>query len=261
MENPMKQYIITTTVLALVCGLPATAKDKPWEFEVEIGAEREAVYVGSDTYKAEADFGLKATYTAPNDIEWSISTGGLGVGIPLANDFGLQFALEYEPGRDNADDPILTGFPKMENTWEFQAVLTKDIGDFQVGVGVQKDILNHGKGLVGFVGVGYARQLTDRLSFSSLLDVSFADSTHMNTEVGISGATATATGLAAYSPKSGYKGTSLTVGFDYALTQRATLYTDFSAETYGSAIADSPLVKTHGSKTTTSVGAGIRFRF
>ncbi len=257
----MKKHIITAAAVSLVWGLPAVAKDKPWEFEIQIGAEREAAYVGSDVYTTGADVGLKATYTAPNDIEWSISTGGLGVGIPLANDYGLQFTLEYEPGRENADDPILAGFPTVENTWEFQAVLVRQIGDFQVGAGIQKDIQNRGKGLVGFVGAAYERDVSNRVTLRAALDVSFADSTHMNTEVGVSAATSAATGVGAYTASGGYKGTTLELGVDYALTQRASLFAEVAVETYGSAVADSPLVRDHGSRTNTGANVGISFRF
>ncbi len=241
--------------------MPASGQDKPWEFEVELGVEREPTYVGSNKYNTEADFGLKATYTAPNETEWFLSTGGVGVLVPIARDYELTFELEYEPGRSNSDDPILTGFPKMDDTWEFQTGLTRQFGDFSVGIGLQQDILGNGKGFVGFVGAGYSRQLTDRLRFNSVLDVSFANAEHMNTEVGISAATSRATGLSAYKASGGYKGVSLSVGLDYELSKRTALFADFSVERYGSEIADSPLVRTHGDKVTTELGAGVRFTF
>lgn len=251
-------------MLLASCAMPAGAQEiqeKPWEFEVEVGAEREPAYVGSDNYSTEADIGIKATYTARNGTEWYLSTGGVGVTAQLPRDYELTLELEYEPGRDNADDPILTGFPEMKDTWEFQAVLVRQLGDFQLGLGVQQDILGHGKGLVGFAAAGYSRQLSDRLRFRSILDVSFANAKHMNTEVGITPAASQITGLSGYTASGGFKSTSLQVGFDYAVSRRTELYMDLAVERYGSAIADSPLVRDHGSRTTTEVGAGMRFRF
>jgi len=249
---------VATTFAA---SMPASGQDKPWKFEIEIGAEREPTYVGSKKYNTEADFGLKATYTAPNETQWFVSTGGLGVLVPISRDYELSFELEYEPGRSNSDDPILMGFPKMKDTWELQAILTRQFGDISVGGGLQQDILGNGKGLVGFFGAGYSRQLTERLRFRSLLDASFANAKHMNTEVGVSAATSTATGLAAYKASGGYKGTSLSLGLDYEVSKRATLFADFSVEGYGSNIANSPLVRLHGDKVTTEMGAGVRFAF
>ncbi|AHD10133.1 MipA/OmpV family protein [Phaeobacter gallaeciensis] len=255
--------IITSLSAAttLTAAMPASGQDKPWEFDIEIGVDREPSYVGSDEYTTEADFGIQATYTAPNETQWYVSTGGLGVLVPMARDYELTLELEYEPGRSNSDDPILAGFPKMENTWEFQTILTRQFGDFTVGAGLQQDILGNGKGLVGFIGAGYSRQLTERLRVKTALDISFANAEHMNTEVGISTATSQATGLAAYKPSGGYKGTSLSLGFDYAVSRKTALYADFSVERYGSEIADSPLVSTHGSKVTTELAAGVRFNF
>ena len=137
----------------------------------------------------------------------------------------------------------------------------RELGDFEVGVGFQKDIRNRGKGFVGFVGAGYEKELTDRLSWNASLDFSFANSTHMNTEVGITAADSTASGLTAYKASGGYKGASIGVGLDYTLTHSTILFANASLETYGSTISDSPLVRDHGSSTTREVAAGVLFKF
>jgi len=43
----MKKHIITAAAVSLVWGLPAVAKDKPWEFEIQIGAERPTILNGA----------------------------------------------------------------------------------------------------------------------------------------------------------------------------------------------------------------------
>ncbi|MEM9585355.1 MAG: MipA/OmpV family protein [Pseudomonadota bacterium] len=253
---------ITTTVFLLIPSLTfAEEKEVGWSYEIIAGVEREAAYTGSNVYTSEFGGSFEATYTTPNGTEWSLGTQGLGVLFSLPQNFEAELTLEYEPGRDNADDPILAGFPEMENTWELQGVLSREFGPYSIGVGLQTDILNKGKGTVGFVGVGYETQLSDRLGFSIGADVSWANAEHMTTEVGISPATAAATGLPAYKATGGYKGATIDVGLAYAITDRSTFFVEASVERYGSKMANSPLIKTHGSRTNTSIGMGLGFAF
>ncbi|MEP3348077.1 MAG: MipA/OmpV family protein [Litoreibacter sp.] len=259
----MNRTILITTVVVVINPQLSVAEEAEvgWSYQIVVGVEREAAYTGSDVYVTEAGGLAKATYTAQNGTEWSVGLDGLGVMFRLPKDYEVELTLEYEEGRDNSDDPILSGFPEVQNTVELQGVLTKEFGAYSVGVGVQTDILNRGKGAVAFVGVGYETQLTDRLGLSLGADVSFANSEHMMTEVGVSRATATATGVAAYTPSGGYKGATIEVGLAYALTERSTVYLQASVERYGSNMSDSPLIQTHGSRTNTDVGLGIGFAF
>ena len=135
------------------------------------------------------------------------SLGEVGVLYPLAPDTFVRGVLEYEEGRDNADDPILASFPVIDDTVELQIGVGRQFGDLTLGGAVQVDILGRGKGLVGFVGGRDGVDLGPRLEMEAGIDVSFANATHMNTEVGISAATATASGQAAYYTPGGYKGT------------------------------------------------------
>lgn len=237
----------------------ACAQD--WSFEVEAGMSREPAYVGSDTYITEPDGNIEATYTAANGVQYIIGLGGLGTRFRIAPRTTVELTLEYEPGRENDDDPILAGFPEMEDTWEAQAVVMQDLGAVSLGFGLQTDLLNRGKGTVGFVGMRYDRALTQKLTLNAGFDLSFANAEHMNTEVGISPTVAAATGLAAYDAPGGYKGATLSVGLDYNFSDRVGIYSDVSFERYGSAIADSPLVRTHGSSNTTEFELGVRFSF
>jgi outer membrane scaffolding protein for murein synthesis (MipA/OmpV family) len=237
------------------------AQEAGWSFDAGVGVEYEPAYVGSDVYTTEAGVQLQASYTTKNGVEWFAGTNGVGVSFGSLSDTQITLNFEYEQGRDNANDPILAGFATVENTVEFQAVVVHDLGPFQVGVGLQKDILNRGKGFVGFVGAGYEQQITDRLSWNTKLDLSFADSTHMDTEVGISTAAAVASGLSTYKAPGGYKGASIGLGFDFAITDSASIVGGVSLETYGSAISNSPLVSIAGSRTTKEASLGLTYKF
>ncbi len=242
-------------------GRDAKQEETGWSYELTLGYEREPAYVGSDTYTNDPAFGLAATYISAGGLAWTLSTGGLGLEMPAGQDATVEFTLEYEPGRENKDDPILKHFADVRDTWEAQVVYTRAFGPWGVGLGLQTDILGRGKGTVGFVGGRYATALSDRLGFKAGLDFSFADGEHMNTEVGISSSISRASGLKAYNASGGYKGATLSLGLDYTLTERTTLYAEASVESYGSRIADSPLVAAEGNSTNTEVGVGVQFRF
>jgi outer membrane scaffolding protein for murein synthesis (MipA/OmpV family) len=237
------------------------AQELGWSYSVGIGAEREPGYVGSDTYTTELSYEAEARYTASERLQWIVSLGGLGVLFEPIDDTVVAMSLEYEPGREIANDPVLSDFAEMDDTWEVQAILYRDIGPLDVGFGLQQDLLGTGKGLVGFVGAEFDADLTDRLEFSTGLVASFANATHMNTEVGISSAESAASGLDTYEAPGGYKSLTLNLGVDYAVTDFATLYAEAAIERYGASISDSPLVAQEGTATTSELGVGLRFNF
>ncbi len=259
----MRRLSIFPAMLLLHVAGQASAQDSTpgWSYQAQIGVERAPVYTGSDVYVSEIDVGFDAIYTNRLGTQWLLGTSGIGVRHYLPYDLALQANLEYEFGRDNDEDPILAGFAEVEDTIELQVQLVKDLGDFYVGAGFQHDIRNRGKGTVGFVGVGYERALTSRLSLLLSADVSFANAEHINTEVGITSADSAATGLAPYKASGGYKGASFEVGLEYALTDRATVFTSVGVERYGSNMSDSPLIRDQGSETTTELELGMAFAF
>ncbi len=259
--NYRKESLLILPLGLCLAAPSAFAEEQGWSFKLGLGAEYEAAYVGSDEYSTEAGFVLGAAYTTAKNVTWFAGTDGIGVEFEPFEATKVKLSFEYEFGRDNADDPILTGFKEVEDTVEFQAIIIRELGDFEIGLGFQQDVRNRGKGFVGFVGAGYEKYLTDRLSWNANFDVSFANSTHMNTEVGITAADATASGLSQYKASGGYKGASFGVGLDYALTDSTVLFANASIETYGSSISDSPLVRDHGSSTTQEASLGILFNF
>ncbi len=232
-----------------------------WSFEVSTAFESEPAYTGSDTQVSGFGFDAIATYAAPSGTEYFLSLGELGVRFQPTQDSVLQAVLEYEPGRQNEDDPILSGFPKVDDTVELQLAYGRGFGPLTFGAILQVDALNKGKGLVGFVAATYDADLSERLSGTASIDVSFADAEHMNTEVGISQATSAATGLAAYSASSGYKSTSVGVELEYALSEQMSLFSGVAAELYGSNMSKSPLIAVHGRDTTYEAEIGVAYRF
>jgi len=258
------QEIKTTCIVGLfltASGSMGHAQEQGFEYSISLGAEREAAYTGSDVYVVGPSADFEIRYNAATGHSYYVSLGEIGADWRLSPTSRLRTNLEFEPGRENADDQILAGLPVMENTVELQAVYLKELGDWRIGAGLQYDVLKKGKGLVGFIGAGYERKISDRLKWEANLDVSFANAEHMQTEVGISAASAAATGLAAYTAGGGYKGATAEIRVTYDVSDRFEIYKSLSVETYGSNMADSPLIATHGTRTNLGLALGTKFKF
>lgn len=261
--------LFTTGTLCLLCVSPLQAEEEsrwessgsPWSIEVGIGVENEPVYTGSDVNESEANAEVEVAYTTQAEHEFFVSLGEIGARWSLGNHRQLSTILEYEFGRDNSEDPALNNFPTIQDTIEVQAVYQQQIGPITAGIGVQYDIQKKGKGTVGFLGLAYQKALSERLGLQLLLDASFADATHLQTEVGITPETAAATGYSAYSPKGGYKGTSLSLGLQFAITPALFLKSELAMEHYGSLMSKSPLIAVEGTETTYESAVGLVYLF
>ena len=133
LSSRKKSLLILPLSLCLTT-CPAFAEKQGWAFGLGVGVEYEAAYVGSDEYTSEAGVGFEVAYTTANDVTWFAGTDGIGVKFEPFEATKVKLNFEYEFGRDNADDPILTGFTKIEDTVEFQAAIVRELGDFEVGI-------------------------------------------------------------------------------------------------------------------------------
>ena len=230
-----------------------------WEIDALLGVESEPAYAGSDVYEAELDGELSATYRAANGNEYFIGLGELGTRVPFGSDWIFSALLEYEEGRDNADDPILRGFRTVDDTVEAQIGLVRTLGSWSLGAVFQPDVLRRGKGLVYFVGIGHERRLFERVRLRSTWDVSWGDAEHMDTEFGVNADESRASGLAEYRPASGLKSTTLAFQTFLPLVFGGELVLGLELENYLGAAADSPLIEDAGSAVTYEAGVGIAF--
>ncbi len=256
--------VVAASPILLFCASNVGAENRTsvgWSYDLGIGVEFEPVYTGSDVYTSEADLNLEASYHSSNGHRYFISLGEIGVDWLIGPEMQLRTNLEYEFGRDNADDPALLGFPEVEDTVEAQTILFWRAGEVVIGGGLQIDVLDRGKGLVGFLGASYQRLLTPKLSLQTDLDISIADAEHMFTEVGISEAIAEVTNYSAYKPDAGFKGVSTALGLEYSLRSDWIVHWSGSIEFYGSNMSDSPLIAANGTDTTYEISFGLSKSF
>ena len=236
-------------------------QESGWYFDVDVGFEYEPAYTGSDEYSSGADFNARVFYKTEKGHRYFISLGEVGAYFELPNNWLLGTVFEYEPGRENDDDPILSEFPEVEDTVEAQISILKRWNNLNLSFVFQPDILDRGKGMVYFAALSYDKMINEKLRISPSLDISFGDTEHLNTEVGISEAVAERSGLQPYEPGSGYKSTTLGVNFGYDISSALQLVGNLEAEFYGSEMADSPLIKDEGDDVNYEIAVGLRYKF
>lgn len=232
-----------------------------WAYQAAVGIETEPAYTGSDEYSAEPDIDFSATYTFVSGRQVYLSLGEIGARFALSDEYNLTTALEYEAGRDTDDDPILLHFPEQQDTVEAQITLARQWGDFSIAAVVQPDILDRGKGLVYFAGFAYEQDISTRTQMSYAIDISFSDTEHANTEIGISPEVASLSGLSSYTASSGYKSTTVEIELTHQIKTNWSLVVEAELEFYGSNFSDSPLIALEGDDTNYELGVGLRYSF
>ena len=232
--------------------------DTGWTFDGFLGSESEPDYAGSDDSEVEPDLFLRALYEDGRQHRYFVSLGELGAWWHLADGWTLGTVLEYEQGRDNENE-ALNGFEDVDDTLEGQFTLARRLGDFTLAAVVQPDLLNRGKGLVLFGGLGYDRMLGDRWRLALATDISTGDAEHMEGEFGISQAASAASGLTPYAPGAGLKSTTLGVGLERFFGSGWSVFCGAELEYYFSRAADSPLIQDEGSDLTYELGLGLRY--
>ena len=166
-----------------------------WNHTLALGIEREPSYTGSDLYSTEPDFDIRSTYTSLSGNQYYLSLGEIGAKVGIGENVFLVSALEYEPGRDNDDDPVLALFPEQEDTVELQFTIAKSWENWTLAGVAQVDVLGRGKGVVYFLGLNYKLAISESVSINYSGDISFSDSEHAHTEIGISQETGNEIGI------------------------------------------------------------------
>lgn len=231
-----------------------------WYFDLGLGVELEPDYAGSKDSSTEPDLFARAFYVGGGH-RFFANLGEVGAFWSLAPDWVLATVLEVEEGRDASDNPALAGLDDIDSTVEGQVTLARRLGDFTLAGILQPDVLGRGKGFVTFLVLTYDRMLTESLRFATVADVSYGDSTYMQTEFGITGPESLASGLAAYDASAGWKSATLELQVEQFFSEHVSLLLGVSAEQYFSDASDSPLIADLGDDLNFEAGALLRIRF
>lgn len=246
--------------LMFAAATPALAEDddKGWTVRVGLGGQITPEYPGSDDMRISPypvisvrRTGDPIAFGAPGDSPGItlIKTGGLQIG-PIAN---------LAPKRKAKD----VGIPieKVKTTFEagafIQFYLSKAI---RVRAEGRRGIGGH-KGWIGSTGTDFIIRDKDRYIFSIGPRVRFSSQRYQRAYFGITPATAVASGLPVYDPDGGIHAIGVNAGALYQFNYHwgMTGYARYDRLVHDA--ADSPLVRTLGSRNQFSAGVALTYTF
>lgn len=237
--------------------------DSGWHIDAGLGVEYEPSYPGSDKYAIEPDAFARALYRTDQGHRYFISLGELGAMFSLSDGTQFQIFLEYEEKRETDDDSTLVGLNEVDATIEGQFMLARRFGNFSTYAIAQPDLTGDAnKGMVWFVGAGYDRLLADgQWRLGTTVDISGADSEHMNTEFGITPEEAARTGYREYQTGSGFKSITLGLSSEYWINANLSVLGTIETEFYSDDAAASPLIADFGRRVGVEASVILRWTF
>ncbi len=229
---------LAVAVLCLVGG---------WGVALGAGIEYEAAYNGSDEYEVEFEPAAAVQWRRDNQMLF-FEGFELGWRGRFADHWLLQAGLEEDDGLepDDSDDGALDGLPKRDSHIVGVLEARRGIGgDWRNWIAVRVLGGESDAGLLGVLSVGhvFGDVRPDGTGTEIFAFVTFADSTYINNDFGVSEADSAASGLAPIDLDGGFRSASVNLIHRRNLGQRLQLVAAAGYEIYSSDIADSPIAR------------------
>jgi outer membrane protein len=149
---------------------------------------------------------------------------GEGIGIKLINmpNFQAGVGVNWMRGYDAEDVP--TGIGKLKSTFGGRAFVSGQFGGFAGTIAVTAPVFGgDAEGVLANARISYPVRISDSITVSPALGVSWADGKFMRRYFGVDEAQATASGLPIYRPSSGFKDVDARLAVNFRLTRRISL--------------------------------------
>lgn len=254
---------LTAAALPLLVAAPAAAQNEGsghrWTVTVGGGPQIYPKYPGADSYGINPMPILSLRREGrPMPFEAPDEGAGFGIlGPSSAFDFGP--AVRFQNKRDEDDVGAAVG--NVGFTVEvggFAQVFVTD--NFRLRVEGRKGLGGH-EGWVGDVGADFVYRNGDDTIFSIGPRARIADDRYHRAYFGVTPAVATATGLPAYDPGGGFYAVGAVAGLTQRLGRNWGLYGYAGYDRLVGDAADSPIVRTFGSRNQFSGGLGLWLEF
>lgn len=217
-----------------------------WGFAIGLGAEYENAYAGSDEYEFELDPALAIQWRTGNHL---FSWEGLELSwtTRLKDQWYVQvdLGLDGEREESDSDDGRLNGLDELDDdltgTGEVRYALD---GEWRNYVGTRVSVGASDVGTLGFIYAGH--RFGDRQDGGGtelFLYSTFADSSNLNRDFGVSPSEAAASGLAATDVDGGYRSAGLRLVDRRFVGEHFQIVSGFELQYFGSDIQDSPIAR------------------
>lgn len=178
-----------------------------------------------------------------------ISTGGLEIGP----------ALNFEGSRTAKD--VGADLDKVPFTFEAGAFVEYEFSPkFRFRTELRKGLGGH-EGWIGQTGVDFVARDGDEWLFSIGPRVTWSDGRYHRAYFGVTPAESVRTGLAAYDPDGGVQALGATAGFLAQISKRVGIYSYAKFDRLVGDAADSPVVRSFGSRSQLSGGLALTYTF
>lgn len=244
---------------ALAVAAPAAAQDKaeaPWRYRLTLGAHGYPSYPGSDSFDIGPYVNLdRVRGDEPFDFE--APDQGFGITLIDTDGFALGPVLNWEGTRTGED--VGADLPKVKFSLEPGVFASLDLGEsVRLRGELRKGVTGH-KGWIGVAGADWVVRDGDQWLFSLGPRLTWSDDRYQRAWFGVDPAASATSGLPAYDPEGGIQAVGATASF---LTQLGpnwgiAAYTKYD-RLVGDA-ADSPIVRTYGSRDQLSGGLALSY--
>jgi MipA family protein len=264
MNHPL--FLRSAAIVGAAClafsAVPAAAQDdeaegRDWIVSLGAGARIIPKYPGADNYGVSPMpiFDLRREGD-PLPIEAPDEGSGFGfLGDDSAFDFGPT--LSFQNARDEEDVGALVG--DVDFTIEAGAFAQVFVGDhFRLRVEGRKGLGGH-DGWVGDIFADFVLRDEDTYVFTIGPRARWGDNDFHDAYFGVTPAVAAQTGLPVYNPGAGFHAFGVYTGLKYMLGRSWGLYTYAGYDRLVGDAADSPIVRTFGSRDQFAGGAGLFF--
>jgi outer membrane protein len=234
------------------------APKEPRRFRVGIGPQVQPDYPGSDKVIVTPLYNLS---TARGDTPFDFSAADQSSAIPLINTGGFSFgpAVNFEGSRRRKETSLAVDEVgvSVEAGGFAQAWLGSSI---RARAELRKGVTGH-KGLVGNVMLDYVARDGDKWLFSVGPRVSLSDNKYQDAYFGVNPIAAARSGLPVYNPGGGVHAVGASATTIFQFDRSWGIYGYAKYDRLVSDAADSPIVRTIGSRNQFSGGAALTFTF
>jgi outer membrane scaffolding protein for murein synthesis (MipA/OmpV family) len=169
--------------------------------------------------------------------------------------------VDWRSGRKEDDDRHrLRGLGDIDDSVDLGGFARVGFGNWSAGVTARQDVLNQGGALVDLT-TGYALPVSDALTLSLGADATWASDDYMSANFGITRRQAQRTDFKTFDAGAGFKNAGLSLGANYALSERWGVGAVTGYERLLGDAADSPIVKQGGSPDQYYGFVSITYRF
>lgn len=215
---------------------------------IGLGPVLTPAYEGSDDYKIKAAPLISLRYRDLIEVDNNrirVNVFGRDSLIRSEN-FKAGPIARLDFGRDENDSTDLTGLGNVGTSLELGLFASYTAGPARIRIRGRQDVASGHSGMLITTDLGVAIYRDERLAVTGSLSTTWADGDYMDAFFSVTAAQALTSGLAVYDATSSFKDVTLSVGANYAFTERWNLAANAGYSKLLSDAKNSPIVAVQG---------------